>query len=251
VFGSLTRVGYRGKTVLRERARALRGQGWTMPDIAAELGVARSSVSLWTRDVSFAPEPRRRARQRGPNVLQRRKQDEIEALLAEGRTRIGSLSEREFLVAGAALYAGEGSKRDGSVFFANSDPSMVAFFCAWMRRFFAVDELRLRMRVYLHEGLNLEAAQTFWSDVSGVPLSQFGAAYRAKANETIRVNKHPYGCAYLRYSCSHTHRAIMGLVAALLTSSSLSGVAQSAERWPVKPKVVSSSLTPGALEDQT
>jgi hypothetical protein len=35
---------------------------------------------------------------------------EIDRLLAEGRARIGRLSEREFLIAGVALYAGEGSK---------------------------------------------------------------------------------------------------------------------------------------------
>jgi hypothetical protein len=56
-----------------------------------------------------------RGRRRAPNALQRRKQAEIDRLLEEGRARIGRLSEREFLVAGVALYAGEGSKGDGSV----------------------------------------------------------------------------------------------------------------------------------------
>ena len=35
------------------------------------------------------------------------------------------MSEREFLVLGLALYAGEGSKTDGDVTFANSDPRMI------------------------------------------------------------------------------------------------------------------------------
>ncbi len=39
----------------QERARALRAEGYTMPEIATELGVSKSSVSLWTRDVEFAP----------------------------------------------------------------------------------------------------------------------------------------------------------------------------------------------------
>jgi len=33
--------------------------------------------------------------------------------------------------------------------FANTDPDMVAFFCAWLRHFFDVDEARLRLSVYL------------------------------------------------------------------------------------------------------
>jgi len=56
---------------------------------------------------------------------------------------------------------------------------MVRFFCAWFRRFFAIDESRLRVCVYLHQGLDLEVAESFWSELTGVPRSQFGKAYRA------------------------------------------------------------------------
>jgi hypothetical protein len=129
-------MGYRGKLLERQRARELRARSWTLKAIAEELGVAKSSVSIWVRDVEFTPRPvdGARAHRRGPNKLQRRKQHEIEALLVEGRRRIGDLDEREFLVAGAALYAGEGSKGDGRVKFTNSDARLVAFFCTWLRR---------------------------------------------------------------------------------------------------------------------
>jgi len=91
-------MGYRGKIDEQNRARDLRARGMTLLDIATEVGVAKSSVSLWVRDVRFTPLPRRTgARQREPNVLQRRKAAEIEALLNEGRERVGTLSEREFL----------------------------------------------------------------------------------------------------------------------------------------------------------
>jgi hypothetical protein len=124
-------------------------------------------------------------------------------------------------VAGAALYAGEGSKADGMVVFANSDPRMMAFFASWLRTFFNVDESRLRMRVYLHEGLDLDAATAFWSLVTDVPPEQFRPGYRAVPDPTIRATKHPFGCAYLGCSCSSTHRTIMGLVAALLSSEAV------------------------------
>jgi transcriptional regulator with XRE-family HTH domain len=65
-------MGYRGKTVEQAQARQLRADGWTLADIARKLGVAKSSVSLWVREVDFEPQPRRPARKRGPNVLQRR-----------------------------------------------------------------------------------------------------------------------------------------------------------------------------------
>src|ERR671913_989361 len=119
-------VGYRGKLVERERARLLRAGGATLAEIVEALGVSKSSASTWVRDVPFTPRTgRRAARRRGPNALQRAKAAEIERLQEEGRRRIATLTEQQFLVAGVALYAGEGSKTDGAVRFANSDPRMV------------------------------------------------------------------------------------------------------------------------------
>jgi transposase len=108
-------MGYRGKVIERQQARQLRRTGLPLGEIALRLGVSKSSVSLWVRDVSFdGPVARAvRGRRRDPNALQRRKQGEIERLREEGRVRIGELSEREFLVAGVALYAGEGSRGTG------------------------------------------------------------------------------------------------------------------------------------------
>jgi hypothetical protein len=93
-----------------------------------------------------------------------------------------------------ALYAGEGSKRDGAVRFANTNTGMVAFYCAWLRRFFDIDETR-----------------------------QFSKPYRAVPDPTIRQAKHVHGCVSIDYSCSPTHRSIMGLVAALLGGEGIPG----------------------------
>ena len=217
-------MGYRGKLVERERARRLRATGLPMADIAARLGVSRSSVSLWVRDVPFEPRPRvTLGRRREPNALQRRKQAEIDRLLAEGRDRVGRLSEREFLVAGVALYAGEGSKGDGNVRFANSDPRMIGFFCSWLRRFFEIDESRLRVHLYLHQGLDLAAAIAYWSALTSIPPTQFLKPYRAVPDPSIRHAKHVHGCVSIRYSCSATHRTTMGLVAALLGDTAIPG----------------------------
>jgi transcriptional regulator with XRE-family HTH domain len=151
-------MGYRGKLAEREQARRLRASGLPMAEIAARLGVSKSSVSLWVRDV-----------------------------------------------------------------FANSDPRMVAFFCSWLRHFFRIDESRLRVRIYLHQGLDLAAATAFWSEVTGVPESQFLKPYRAAADPSIRHAQYVHGCVGVRYSCSVTHRSIMGLVVALLRDAAIPG----------------------------
>lgn len=209
-------MGYRGKVVEQERARQLRAEAWTLADIAAELGVSKSSVSLWVRDVAFTPRPRRTGRRRAPNKLQVAKAAEIERLRREGAERVGRLSEREFLVAGLALYAGEGAKTDGHVALANSDPRIVLMFCSWLRHFFDVDESRLRLRVYLHDDQDLAAAEAYWSELTGIPRAQFNQPHRPAARDGYRSTKHPLGCPSVRYSSSSMHRSVMGMVDALL-----------------------------------
>ena len=209
-------MGYRGKLAEKEEAQRLRAGGMTMPDIAASLGVSRSSVSLWTRDVPFTAGARPPTAGRGPNRLQQAKEAEIVALLEAGQERIGRLTDRDLLVAGTALYAGEGAKTPGAVTLVNSDPRVIAFHLHWLRSCFDVDEARLRVRLYLHEGLDMECAITFWSTLTSIPRSQFTQPHRAIARSGIRHNKYEHGCPTVRYACSRTHRSVMDLIGALL-----------------------------------
>src|SRR5688572_18609727 len=138
---------------------------------------------------------------------------EIEELDRAGRARLGGgLSEQAFLVAGAALYAGQGGKGDGRVVFGGSDARMIAFFLAWLRRFFAIDESRLRVALYLPLAGDLHGAELWWSSVTGIPVNQFTKAYRTDRTPSSRVSPHGHGSARIVYSCARIHRGVMGLV---------------------------------------
>ena len=214
-------MGYRGKLEEQARARELRARAWTLREIAEELGVAKCSVSLWVREVEFDPASRRsRATGRRPrgsdHPLRRRKLAEIARIEREARSRIKTLGDREFLVAGLGLYAGDGAKGEGQVRLSNSNPDIVAFFCRWLRRFFDIDESRMRVMLYLHQGLDLELAVDHWSEVTGVPPQQFTKPYRAVPDASIRHNKHVHGCAHVGYGCTRTQREILALMRAMI-----------------------------------
>lgn len=203
----------------RDDARTLRAAGLTIKDVAASLGVPAGTVYGWVRDIPGPPRSSwRPSVRRSQGALHERKLAEIAECEAWARERVAALSDDAFFAAGIALYAGEGSKTEGAVCFANTDPAMVRFFCDWLRRYFEVDESRMRARVYLHEDLDLSAAVAFWSAVTDVPTGQFRSPYRAVADETRRKNRHVNGCVYVRYSCSRTHRRVMALCRALLDS---------------------------------
>ncbi len=211
-------MGNRGHVDKHERARELRAQAWTLEEIAAELGCSKSSASLWTRGVDFTPRPRSRghASQR-PHPLHLKKLAEIEECRQWAQAEVGEMSDRDLFMAGIGLYAGDGSKGEGRVTFSNSNPALVALFCRWFRRFFDVDESRLRARIYLHQGLDLGAAEDAWSTLLAIPRSQFYPAHRPRAVVSVRSNKHEFGCAHVMYGCSRTMRKVQGLLDTLVS----------------------------------
>ena len=137
-------MGYRGKVEEQEKARLLRAENRTLKEIAQILGVSKSSVSLWVRDMNIEIHQRRPGVRR-TNKLHDAKLAQIEECNQIGIERIGRMSDDAFLAAGAALYAGEGGKTDKAVNFANTNADMMRFFCVWLRRFFTIDESRLRV----------------------------------------------------------------------------------------------------------
>lgn len=190
-----------------------------MAAIAEELGVSRSSVSLWVRGVTpEAPMRRHAPGPRRPNRLQRAKAERLAAVHADALEAIGRLSPRDLLIAGLALYAGEGTKRDGDLTFANSDPRLVRLWCLFLRRFVQPDERRLRARLYLHQDCDLAASIRFWAAVAAIPPEQFTKPYRAVADPSIRDRRHEHGCLHVRYASTEAHRYVLGLIDALLSS---------------------------------
>ncbi len=135
----------KAKDELRAKARELRGQGLDYEEIAAALGVAKSSVSLWVRDL---PTPARlsyaECRKRSAEGARRYWEAERparEARRAAAReaaaAEIGELTDREILIAGAIAYWCEGAKskpyrRSDRVIFTNSDPALIQFFLRFL-----------------------------------------------------------------------------------------------------------------------
>ena len=88
-------------------------------------------------------------------------------------------------------------------------------FVTWLREVFEIDESRLRAALYLHEGLDIEQATAFWSDLLDIPTDQFTKPYRAVPDPSIRSAKHTRGCPSVRYSSSELLRRVMAMIEAV------------------------------------
>jgi transposase len=130
------------KDDLHAKARRLREQGYDYNRIASELGVSKGTVSAWVHDM---PWPDRlsyeECRKRAAEGVRRywaaerpAREAEREAVRAAAAAGIGTLTERELLIAGAIAYWCEGTKskphyRGERVAFINGDPKSLPSFC--------------------------------------------------------------------------------------------------------------------------
>jgi transposase len=225
------------KDHLRTQARELRARGLDYEEIAASLGVAKSSVSLWVRDLPVPPrlsyEERRKraaagareywAAERAARAASRN------AECAAAATEIGTLTDREILIAGAIAYWCEGCKnkphrRDDRVVFINSDPGLISFFLKFLQTA-GVSREDLVLRVYIHESAEVQAAERFWLEHTGVEPSQLRRPVLKHHNpKTMRKNVggEYYGCLRIDVKGSRTlYRKIEGWASAAMGTSAL------------------------------
>ncbi|MBB5120093.1 hypothetical protein AF335_23630 [Streptomyces eurocidicus] len=184
------------KTELQARARELRLAGKTYNEIVAELGVAKSSVSLWVRDL---PQPRKTAEQmhlmREARWAPHRQEQAIkrDQTKRDATHEIGRMSDRELFLVGIGLYWSEGSKtkphsKEERVVFVNSDPGMIQVYLAWLS-LLGVKPDQLQYRVMIHESADISAAETFWANLVGVDVAALSKTTLKKHNpKTVRKN---------------------------------------------------------------
>ena len=180
---------------LREQAQALRRQGKSIADIVHTLQASKSTVSYWCRDISLSHAQRhalaekQRAsggigRLRAAELKRARRMSDMNAEMERGARDVGTLSQRDLFMTGLALYWGEGYKSGNEECgLTNSDPAIITTFIEWLRRIYAIPSTDLILRVSVNETHRhrVQIIEKYWSQMTGVPLSQFTSTNLIKA----------------------------------------------------------------------
>jgi predicted transcriptional regulator len=220
------------KDDVRAKARNLREQGLDYSQIAAELGVSKSSVSLWVRDLPRPPGlSYEECRKRSAEGVRRYwaaerplREAQREAVRAAAAVQVGQLDDREILIAGAIAYWCEGTKNkpyrhDERVDFINSDPALIKFFLRFLDVAGVASE-QLIFRVYIHEDADADAAQRYWLGVTQAQPALFRSTVLKRHNpKTVRKNTTDdyHGCLRIGVRrSSNLYRQIEGWAAAAL-----------------------------------
>jgi transcriptional regulator with XRE-family HTH domain len=170
------------------KAQALRRRGQSINEIAQELNISKSTVSIWCRNISLTPGQIKRlvrkqtsksyeGRLKGLEKIRQKRLQEVELLRKEGIKEIKKLNKREFLIAGVAIYWSEGytAPVNYEVGFTNSDPKMILFMLEWFKKCCKVSDDRFSLRVGINEihKDRIREVEKYWSQLTKIPLSQF------------------------------------------------------------------------------
>jgi transcriptional regulator with XRE-family HTH domain len=212
------------KPVEREAARRLRREeGLALRVIAARLGVAVSSVSVWTRDIELTEAQHERLRDANPVYNQqlrghagRSASARAARLAAQAHGRAIARQGSPEHLAGCMLHWAEGSNTRNSVVFTNSDPEMLRAYLRFLRGACEVADERICLSIncHLNNGLSLAEIEAWWLEQLGLSASALRAATVNRPSRASRWGRNVlmYGTARL---CVHSTFLIQSIYGAI------------------------------------
>lgn len=186
---------------LKPKAIKLRKRGKSIPYIENKLGIPRSTLSGWLKDVRLSGIQKKILKNNWRNALifarkraviwhnQQKEQrlkianEQASHLLAKLNTADSNILD----IALAFLYLGEGFKKSAGTGIGNSDPLILKFFISVLKISYSIAPSKVKCELHLRADQNPEKMKKFWSKTLDVPIKNFGKAsidYRTKGTIT-------------------------------------------------------------------
>ncbi len=214
----------------KRRSITLRKRGLSYSEILKLVPVAKSTLSVWLKDVGLAKEQkqrltekRRQAQFKAQQACRAKRIKITEEIKTAAKREIETISEREFWLIGVALYWAEGSKQKANnvsarVSFSNSDPGMIKLFLGWLRRCCKISRKDIIFSIYLHEtaAKRKSEIQKCWAKITGFPLDRFKKIVWKKNKINTRrknIGENYYGLLRVTvYKSTNLNRKIAGWI---------------------------------------
>ena len=189
---------------LRDKAVALRKEGYSYTAISQKINVAKSTLSDWLSGVDYSPNKETLERigkaRIASNASKRRiKLESISSAKSQAETDIGSVSKRDLFMLGLGLYLGEGTKTHNMVRVINANPKMIALAIRWFKEICGLEMSNFKIRLHLYPDNNVGECVRYWSSKTGVPEKIFYESHIdvRKDKKNFKRRKLPFGTAHL------------------------------------------------------
>ena len=205
----------------KEQARKLRREGKSVREITELVGVSKSSVSLWVRDIELTPDQETKLAMRSPYSYQQGGKKTRDAAMKirsayqeQGREKARTITDPLFY-GGCMLYWGEGAKNKNMVDFGNSEIPMVRLFKKFLETFFSIDPNRLKIQINCYNDYHtVEEIEVFWLKELNLTREQVTKTVvnnRSRASNK-KGRKLEYGTCSLRYCSTEIVQEIFGAI---------------------------------------
>lgn len=192
------------KIAERDKAVLLRKKGMTINEIVQKTGFSKASVSVWVRNVELTEAQKVRISQKGRSLrsIELRRASRLsnektkkDLIRREAKKEIEGFSKRDLFIVGTMLYLGEGNKKSkGRAAVTNADPAVIRMMVRFFKESCGVSSEKLRGHIHIHSHLSIKKAESYWSDISGVPKNQFYKTYSKKSIASLdKRDTLPYG----------------------------------------------------------
>lgn len=180
----------------RQEARDLRKKGLSMREISEVLHVAKSSVSLWTRDIMLSSLEKERISNRAYKVarekvaLHNREQGRLSRL--EYRKLGYHVDSREFDCL-CMMYWGEGSKSRNILQFSNSDSDMILYYWKIVMSFFnpIKNNVNYSFAINCYTDIHsVNEIETYWMGILKEPCFRFTKTQVNKVSRASLGKRH-------------------------------------------------------------
>lgn len=168
-----------------------------MGTIAEELGVAKSTVSYWVRDIVLdkqlletlkANSHSRQTIEKRRSSRMQRHSDERQKIYNQALKEAQTHIKNPLWCTAVSLYWGEGGKTQRTIRIANSDPAVIVIMTKFFREFCQVPLEKMRGHIHAFPDTNIQNAIKYWSKISGIPKAQFFKTY-VKNSAASKQNK--------------------------------------------------------------
>lgn len=210
--------------IIKERVRSLRKKGFSYGEISKKTGISKSTVKYWCGNIKLNKKDYLRLYtkqiamlSRGPNSSHDRRQKEVEKIIQDAEKEISLFIDSDtYKLFGAALYWAEGNKVNDFTI-TNSDPLLIQFMAQWFCNIFKVTTNQMKAHLNIYSQQNDSELKKFWSDITGIPLKNFGKTFIKPLSKNYKKNNLYYGTIKIRVSkgTDFRHR-VFGWINAIL-----------------------------------
>lgn len=179
---------------LRAKAINLRLNGFTYGQIKRKLGLSKSTLSDWLRNLPLTEDQLKKLAlnreisedirvEKFRDTFRKKRLRRLQEILNEQVGELLPLSEKELLIAGLFLYWGEGEKKHGRIAISNTDPRIVKFAIYWMTDSLKIPKDKIKATLHLYKDMDVYETTKFWSNVLDIPPTQFNKPYVKTSNK--------------------------------------------------------------------